>query len=191
MQSIKESENNNMKRQLEEAVNLLDRIEPLINDSDIKNQIKEYISNYVNEDNETEIIDSYHIVTAPPYSSQLWFKETNEEYIIVIYQTSLVGNYSSEIRFDKNKSGIIKNFIKYVNGKLNENLNWLSLLETAIADNMKVLDNNTIYAITSDGQKLTAENIIEMIGNNDPIVYDWYRDIIGTAIRAIQIKSNK
>lgn len=104
-------------KQIEEAVNLLNRIEPLINDLAIKNQISEYINNYIKQNDEIEIVDSYHIVTAPPYSSQLWFNETDQEYIIIIYQTSLTGNYSSEIRFDKNKSEFLKNFINYISSK--------------------------------------------------------------------------
>lgn len=106
-------------REIEEAINLLDKVESFITDSTIKNQIREYIRNYIEKENTTEIIHSYSVVTAPPYSSQIWFKETNEEYMIVIYQQSLTGNFSSEIRFNKNKAEYLKNFIREIENRIN------------------------------------------------------------------------
>ena len=105
---------------IEEAAILLDKIEPLINDLTIKNQTREWLNNYVEKENSTEILNSYPVVTPPPYSSQIWFKETEEHYKIVIYQTGIEGNYSSEIKFDKNKVGYLRNFIREIENRIDQ-----------------------------------------------------------------------
>ena len=69
-------------------------------------------------------------------------------------------------------------------------MNWLELLKTGLKDNLKLLDENTIFA-RIENKKLTANDIIQMIEKDDPLLHEWYRDLIGVAIRTVQIRNKK
>ncbi len=70
------------------------------------------------------------------------------------------------------------------------NNKWLELMVKGIKDNISLCGENEIIA-RLDGNPVTGSQLLALIESDDPIVYKFYEDIVGLAIRTTQLKNSK
>lgn len=65
---------------------------------------------------------------------------------------------------------------------------WYSLIERALHENMAVAGNVIVFR-RADGSGITGSEAAAMVAERHPDMVDFYRDVLGAAVRAVQLRA--
>ncbi len=73
---------------------------------------------------------------------------------------------------------------------LDKNKIWIDIIIRSLKQNMELLEEDYVIAHL-DGKRITASEMIKMIEEDNKLVYEFYEDVLGLAVRTIQLRWKK